>query len=78
MDPLLLAAVAGVLFTAAVARSCFGFGDALVAMPLLVALLGARTASPVVALVTGGRSTGPAQAACWWPRCPGSRSASSA
>lgn len=53
MDPLLIAATAGVLFVAAVVRSTVGFGDALVAMPLLVALLGARTASPVVALVAG-------------------------
>lgn len=34
-------------------RGAFGFGDALVAMPLLVALLGARTATPLVALVAG-------------------------
>lgn len=38
---------------AAVVRGAFGFGDALVAMPLLVALLGARTATPLVAILTG-------------------------
>jgi uncharacterized protein len=36
---------------AAVVRGAFGFGDALVAMPLLVALLGARTATPLVAIL---------------------------
>lgn len=38
------------MFVATLCRSTFGFGDALIAMPLLTLLLGVRTASPVVAL----------------------------
>lgn len=40
-----------VVAAAAVVRGAFGFGDALVAMPLLVAMLGARTATPLVAIL---------------------------
>jgi uncharacterized membrane protein YfcA len=40
----------GVLFLSTLVRSALGFGDALVAMPLLALLLGVRTATPLVAL----------------------------
>ena len=43
--------VAGVLFVAAFVRSALGFGDAVVAMPLLAMVLGLRTATPLVAFV---------------------------
>jgi uncharacterized membrane protein YfcA len=42
---------AAVLFVAAVVRSALGFGDAVLAMPILVTLLGLRTATPLVAFV---------------------------
>ena len=40
-----------ILFIATLARSTLGFGDALIAMPCLVMLLGIHTAAPLVALV---------------------------
>jgi hypothetical protein len=43
--------VAGVVFVAAFIRSALGFGDAVVAMPLLAMALGIRTATPLVAFV---------------------------
>jgi uncharacterized protein len=43
--------VAAVLFAAAFVRSALGFGDAVVAMPLLALALGVRTATPLVAFV---------------------------
>lgn len=43
--------VSGILFIAALVRSALGFGDAVVAMPLLAAVLGVRTATPLVAFV---------------------------
>jgi hypothetical protein len=43
--------VAGVLFVAALIRSALGFGDAVVAMPLLAMTVGLRTATPLVAFV---------------------------
>lgn len=43
--------VVGVLFVAALVRSALGFGDAVIAMPLLAASLGLRTATPLVAFV---------------------------
>ncbi len=43
--------VVAVLFAAAFIRSAIGFGDAVVAMPLLASALGLRTASPLVAFV---------------------------
>jgi uncharacterized protein len=43
--------VVAVLFVAAFIRSALGFGDAVVAMPLLAAALGLRTATPLVAFV---------------------------
>ena len=44
-------ATLGVLFMSTLIRSTLGFGDALVAMPFLVIVLGLRTATPLVALV---------------------------
>ena len=41
-----------VIFLAALVRSTFGFGDAVVALPLLALLLGLTTATPLVALVS--------------------------
>ena len=43
--------VAAVLFAAAFVRSAVGFGDAVVAMPLLAMAVGLKTASPLVAFV---------------------------
>ncbi len=40
-----------ILFTSSFARSALGFGDALIAMPLLVLVVGLHTAAPLVALV---------------------------
>jgi uncharacterized membrane protein YfcA len=47
----LVLAVAGIVLAAAFVRSALGFGDAVIAMPLLVALLGLRTATPLVAFM---------------------------
>jgi len=44
-------AVLGVIFAAAFVRSALGFGDAVIAMPLLAMLVGLRTASPLVAFL---------------------------
>ncbi len=44
-------AVVGVVFAAAFLRSALGFGDAVVAMPLLAMVVGLKTASPLVAFV---------------------------
>jgi uncharacterized membrane protein YfcA len=41
----------GVLFVSTFTRSALGFGDALVAMPLLALFVGLQTAAPLVALV---------------------------
>ncbi len=49
---LTLAFVLTVLFAAAVARSALGFGDALVAMPLLALAMDLRAATPLVALAS--------------------------
>lgn len=40
-----------VLFFATLVRSTFGFGDAVIAMPILVMVIGIKTATPLVALV---------------------------
>ncbi len=44
-------AVVGVIFAAAFVRSALGFGDAVIAMPLLAMVVGLRTASPLVAFI---------------------------
>ncbi len=45
--------VLAVLFASTLVRASFGFGDALLAMPLLTLLIGLRAATPLVALVAG-------------------------
>jgi len=45
-------ATLGVLFISTLIRSTLGFGDALVAMPFLVIVLGLHTATPLVALIS--------------------------
>jgi uncharacterized membrane protein YfcA len=40
-----------IIFTSALARSTLGFGDALIAMPLLTLIIGVQTATPLVAFV---------------------------
>lgn len=44
-------AVVGIVFAAALLRSALGFGDAVVAMPLLTMAVGLKTASPIVAFI---------------------------
>lgn len=52
MSGLTIAVLASlVILTSTLIRATFGFGNALLAMPLLVLLLGVREASPLVALV---------------------------
>lgn len=41
-----------IIFCAALVRSTFGFGDALISMPLLAMLIGIRTGTPLVALIS--------------------------
>lgn len=48
---LLSALVLLIIFISTLIRSTFGFGNALIAMPLLVLILGTKTAAPLVALV---------------------------
>jgi uncharacterized membrane protein YfcA len=43
--------VVGILFLSSLCRSTFGFGDAMIAMPLLTISLGIKTATPLVALI---------------------------
>ena len=50
MDSLTLTVVA-IITLSAFTRSALGFGDALIAMPLLALILGMKTATPLVALV---------------------------
>ena len=51
LDPSILATLA-VLSLSTTIRSVFGFGDALIAMPLLAMVLGLKTATPLVAMVS--------------------------
>lgn len=44
--------VAGVLFLGAFIRSALGFGDALVAMPVLALVIGLQTATPLVQMIS--------------------------
>ncbi len=48
---LLSALVLLIIFISTLIRSTFGFGNALIAMPLLVLILGTKTAAPLIALV---------------------------
>jgi len=45
-------AVAGVIFLATLVRSTFGFGEALIAVPLLALVIPVKVAAPVAALVS--------------------------
>lgn len=47
-----LLAVAGILFLATVFRTVFGFGEALVAVPLLATVISIKTAAPVAVLAS--------------------------
>ncbi|MBN1180488.1 MAG: sulfite exporter TauE/SafE family protein [Anaerolineae bacterium] len=49
MDTTVTFLTLSIIFLSAFVRSALGFGDALIAMPLLVLLVGAATATPVVA-----------------------------
>ena len=49
----MLLAVLAVLFISTFVRSAFGFGDAVLAMPLLVLFIDLKTATPLVALAAG-------------------------
>ncbi|MCK4801033.1 MAG: sulfite exporter TauE/SafE family protein, partial [Anaerolineales bacterium] len=40
-----------IIFISTLIRSAFGFGNALIAMPLLVLILGIKTATPLVAMI---------------------------
>jgi hypothetical protein len=51
-SPLGVVAVLSVVFLGAFARSALGFGDALIAMPLLALMVGMKTATPLVALAS--------------------------
>jgi hypothetical protein len=55
LDPVTIA-VPIIVFVATVVRSTFGFGGALVAMPLLTLVVGIQTATPLVALVVNTNS----------------------
>ena len=48
---LLFALVLLIIFISTIIRSALGFGNALIAMPLLVLILGVKTAAPLVAMV---------------------------
>ena len=43
--------VVGIIFVAALVRSALGFGDAVIAMPLLAMVVGLKTATPLVAFM---------------------------
>jgi len=43
--------ILGVIFFSSLCRSTFGFGDAMIAMPILAILTGIKTATPLVALI---------------------------
>ena len=51
-SPLVVVVVLSVVFLAAFTRSALGFGDALIAMPLLALMVGMKTATPLVALAS--------------------------
>ena len=48
----MIVAVCGVLFFAALVKSTVGFGDALIAMPIITLMMGTTTATPLVACCT--------------------------
>ena len=52
MDPLDVALVCGIIFVGSLVRSTVGFGEALIAMPLLAFVIPAHKAAPLVAVVS--------------------------
>jgi uncharacterized membrane protein YfcA len=46
-------AVVGIVFLSILIRSTFGFGEALIAMPLLLLIIDLKTAAPFVAIIAG-------------------------
>lgn len=52
MDPLDVALVCGIIFVGSLVRSTVGFGEALIAMPLLAFVIPAQVAAPLVAVVS--------------------------
>ena len=52
MDSLDVAIVCGIIFAGSIVRSTLGFGEALIAMPLLVFVIPPQMASPLVAVVS--------------------------
>lgn len=55
-EPLIITCLAIIFLTAGFARSAMGFGDAVIAMPLLILLLGTQQATPLFA-ITGNALT---------------------
>jgi hypothetical protein len=51
MDVSLLLIIIGIIFIATLVRSTFGFGDALIAMPLLALFINLKIATPLIALI---------------------------
>lgn len=51
MDLDLLIIILSIVFISALTRSTFGFGDALIAMPLLALFIDIKTATPLIALI---------------------------
>lgn len=51
-EPTLLAAAIAVVFLAALVRATWGFGDAVVAIPLLTLLIGMQVAAPMLVLIS--------------------------
>ena len=47
----IILAILSILFISTFIRSTLGFGDALLAMPLLTLIIGVQTATPLVALM---------------------------
>ncbi len=54
LSPATVALSLAIIFGAALAKAMLGFGEGLLAMPLLTLLLGIRAASPLVGLVSAG------------------------
>ncbi len=54
LSPLTIALALAILFAAALTKGVIGFGEGLLAMPLLTLLLGIRASSPLVGLVSAG------------------------
>lgn len=46
-------AIVAIVFLSVLVRSTFGFGEALIAMPLLALIVDLKTAAPFVAIIAG-------------------------